>query len=77
MQAARTQRKFRGKNKAPKSREALERCAYKHLEDSGHLKHHVSKALAMHMADEVWNGVQRHLFPDATGKRHGRPKTGR
>ncbi|MFI1333549.1 hypothetical protein ACH4U7_26295 [Streptomyces sp. NPDC020845] len=31
----------------------------------------------MHMADEVWNGVQRHLFPDATGHRFGRPKTGR
>ncbi|MBT2467347.1 transposase, partial [Streptomyces sp. ISL-66] len=59
------------------SREALERCAYKHLEDSGHLGHHASKALAMHMADEVWNGVQRHLFSDATGKRHGRPKVGR
>ncbi|MBW5485007.1 transposase [Streptomyces bambusae] len=58
-------------------REALERCAYKHLEDSGHLKHHASKALAMHMADEVWNGVQRHLFPDATGRRSGRPKVGR
>ncbi|MBT2467339.1 transposase, partial [Streptomyces sp. ISL-66] len=59
------------------SREALERCAYKHLEDSGHLGHHASKALAMHMADEVWNGVQRHLFSDATGKRHGRPEVGR
>jgi len=59
------------------SREALERCAYKHLEDAGHLKHHASKALAMHMADEVWNGVQRHLFPDATGKRFGRPKAGK
>ncbi|MCJ0872492.1 transposase [Streptomyces sp. AP-93] len=59
------------------SREAVERCAYKHLESSGHLKHHASKALAMHMADEVWNGIQRHLFADATGKRHGRPKTGR
>ncbi|MCX5376248.1 transposase [Streptomyces sp. NBC_00091] len=59
------------------SREALERCAYKHLESSGHLKHHVSKAMAMHMADEVWNGVQRHLFPDNSGKRHGRPKAGR
>ncbi|MFE1555011.1 zinc ribbon domain-containing protein [Streptomyces sp. NPDC058734] len=59
------------------SREALERCAYKHLEDAGHLKHHASKALAMHMADEVWNGVQRHLFPDATGQRFGRPRTGR
>ncbi|MCX5378858.1 transposase [Streptomyces sp. NBC_00091] len=59
------------------SREALERCAYEHLEASGHLKHHASKALAMHVADEVWNGVQRHLFADNTGKRHGRPKTGR
>jgi hypothetical protein len=59
------------------SREALERCAYKHLEDSGHLGHHASKALAMHMADEVWNGVQRHLFADNTGNRHGRPKVGR
>ncbi|WP_282694847.1 zinc ribbon domain-containing protein [Streptomyces sp. CC208A] len=59
------------------SREALERCAYRHLEAAGHLKHHVSKALAMHMADEVWNGVDRHLFADNTGKRHGRPKVGR
>ncbi|MCJ0874679.1 transposase [Streptomyces sp. AP-93] len=58
------------------SREGLERCAYKHLEDSGHLKHHASKALAMHMADEVWNGVQRHLFPDDTGQRFGRPQAG-
>ncbi|MGW8886687.1 zinc ribbon domain-containing protein [Streptomyces sp. NPDC055749] len=58
------------------SREALERRAYKHLEASGHLKHHASKALAMHMADEVWNGVQRHLFPDATGHRFGRPNVG-
>ncbi|MER5181191.1 transposase [Streptomyces sp. NPDC002896] len=59
------------------SREDLERCAYAHLENSGHLKHHASKALAMHMADAVWNGVQRHLFPDTTGKRFGRPKVGR
>ncbi|MBT2398487.1 transposase [Streptomyces sp. ISL-100] len=59
------------------SREALERCAYRHLEDSGHLGHHASKALAMHMADEVWNGVQRHLFADNSGRRHGRPKVGR
>ncbi|MFF5283398.1 transposase [Streptomyces sp. NPDC013171] len=59
------------------SREALERCAYRHLEGSVHLKHHASKALAMHMADEVWNGVQRHLFANATGQRHGRPEVGR
>ncbi|RZB15713.1 transposase [Streptomyces sp. F001] len=59
------------------SREALERCAYKHLEDAGHLKHHATKALAMHIADEAWNGVSRHLFADSTGKRHGRPRVGR
>ncbi|MFI0728613.1 transposase [Streptomyces sp. NPDC021225] len=59
------------------SREALERCAYRHLENAGHLKHHASKALAMHIADEVWNGVSRHLFADNTGKRFGRPKVGR
>ncbi|WP_162688562.1 hypothetical protein [Streptomyces sp. ICC4] len=58
------------------SREGLECCAYKHVEESGHLKHHASKALAMHMADAVWTGVQRHLFPDATGQRFGRPKIG-
>ncbi|MBB4979921.1 MULTISPECIES: zinc ribbon domain-containing protein [Streptomyces] len=59
------------------SREGLERCAYKHLEDAGHLKHHASKALVMHMADQVWNGVQRHLFADSAGNRHGRPRVGR
>ncbi|MEU6088855.1 transposase [Streptomyces sp. NPDC047085] len=59
------------------SREALERCAYRHLENAGHLKHHATKALAMHIADEVWNGVSRHLFADNTGNRHGRPRVGR
>ncbi|MEV0403856.1 zinc ribbon domain-containing protein [Actinoallomurus sp. NPDC050550] len=59
------------------TREALERCAYRHLERSRHLKHHLSKALVMHIADEVWNGVDRHLFPDATGRTFGRPKVGR
>ncbi|MCX5392015.1 zinc ribbon domain-containing protein [Streptomyces sp. NBC_00094] len=59
------------------SREALERGAYRHLDGAGHVKHHATKALAMHMADEVWIGVQRHLFPDATGRRSGRPKPGR
>ncbi|KAB2342116.1 zinc ribbon domain-containing protein [Actinomadura rudentiformis] len=58
------------------SREGLERCGYRHLERSGHLKHHVSKALVMHMADQVWAGVDRHMFPDATGRRFGRPKAG-
>ncbi|MQY02732.1 hypothetical protein [Actinomadura macrotermitis] len=58
------------------SRAGLERAAYRHLDASGHLKHHLSKAVAMHIADEVWAGVERHLFPDATGRRHGRPRRG-
>ncbi|MFI0357219.1 hypothetical protein [Actinomadura sp. 9N407] len=58
------------------SREGLERAAYRHLDASGHLKHHLSKAVAMHLADQVWTGLERHLFPDKSGRRHGLPKAG-
>lgn len=58
------------------SRTGLERRAYTHLERSVWLADHVSKALVMHQADEVWNGVARHLTPDAAGRRAGRPRTG-
>ncbi|MGW9030277.1 transposase [Streptomyces sp. NPDC055722] len=57
------------------SRQGMERRGYRHMERSGHLGHHVTKALVMHQADEVWEGVARHLFPDATGRRFSRPKT--
>ncbi|WP_234542368.1 transposase [Streptomyces shenzhenensis] len=59
------------------SREGMERRAYRHLERAGHLGHHLSKALVMHQADEVWGGISRHLFADASGRRHGRPRVGR
>jgi hypothetical protein len=60
------------------SREGMERRAYQHMENSKHLGHHVTKALVMHQADEVFEtAVSRHLFPDAAGRRHGRPKVGR
>jgi len=59
------------------SREALERAAYAHLADSRWLGCHVTKALALHTADEVWTGVARHLFPDSSGRRFGRPRVGR
>jgi hypothetical protein len=59
------------------TRESLERAAYRHLADSGWLPHHATKALAMHQADEVWNAVARHLFPDQSGRRAGPPKVGR
>ncbi|TDC81369.1 transposase [Actinomadura sp. 7K507] len=58
------------------SREALERAGYRHLDASGHLRHHLSKAVAMHLADEVWSGLERHLFADASGRRQGVPKVG-
>jgi len=58
------------------TREGLERRAYRHLERSGCLLDHVSKALAMHQADEVWAGVERHLFGDREGRRSGMPRVG-
>ncbi|MER6976498.1 transposase [Streptomyces carpinensis] len=60
------------------SRDGMERRAYRHMENSRHLAHHVTKALVMHQADEVFEtSVSRHLFADASGRRHGRPKVGR
>ncbi|MFI9581083.1 transposase [Streptomyces sp. NPDC052236] len=58
------------------SRTGLEHRAYRHLERSVWLSDHVSKALVMHQADEVFTGVARHLHPDASGRRAGRPRTG-
>ncbi|MFF2996004.1 zinc ribbon domain-containing protein [Streptomyces sp. NPDC057950] len=58
------------------SREGMERRGYRHMERSRYLGHHVTKALVMHQADEVWQGVSRHLFLDASGRRAGRPRTG-
>ncbi|MGP3960614.1 hypothetical protein ACTWPT_31855 [Nonomuraea sp. 3N208] len=58
------------------TRVALEHAAYAHLDNSGYLLHHLTKALALHIADEVWTGVDRHLFADSRGKHAGRPKTG-
>src|SRR5262249_13287349 len=47
-----------------------------HLERSRWLLGPVSRALAMHMADEVWAGVERHLFGDREGRRSGMPRVG-
>ena len=59
------------------NRAAVEAAAYRHLDDSVWMRDHVTKALAMHLADEVWEACDRHLFANASGKRHGRPKVGR
>lgn len=58
------------------SRSAVEQAAAEHVDRSGWLGRHLTKALAMHLADEVWGTVGRHLFADKTGGRHGRPRVG-
>lgn len=59
------------------SRKALEYAGYAHLNGAPHLRRHVTKALAMHLADSVWTGLSRHLFRDASGKTQGLPRIGR
>jgi hypothetical protein len=59
------------------TRDALEHAAYGHLDATPHLRRFATKALAMHLADSVWTGVERHLFRDARGGRQGRPHVGR
>lgn len=59
------------------TRTALEKSAYGHLDAALHLKRGCTKALSMHLADNVWTAVERHLFADASGRRHGRPRAGR
>src|SRR5437870_9102055 len=56
------------------SRSAFEHAAYAHLDAAPHLRRFVTKALAMHLADAVWTGTERHLFRDTSGKRHGLPR---
>ena len=59
------------------SRTALEHAAYAHLDAAPHLRRFTTKALAMHLADSVWTAAERHLFRDASRKRHGLVRIGR
>ncbi|MCY1138655.1 zinc ribbon domain-containing protein [Actinoplanes sp. Pm04-4] len=58
------------------SRKMLEAAVCRHVEASRWMREHLTKALAMHLADEVWESCDRHLFPDSSGRRHGRPRAG-
>jgi Putative transposase DNA-binding domain len=58
------------------SRKAMEAAAKNHIEASGWMRDHLTKALGLHVADEVWETVDRHLFADASGRRHGPPRIG-
>ena len=53
---------------SPKGTEA---AAKAHIEASGWMRDHLTKAVGLHVADEVWQTVDRHLFADSSGRRHG------
>jgi hypothetical protein len=58
------------------SRKGLEAAAKNHIEASGWMRDHLTKAIGLHVADEVWATADRHLFADASGRRHGPPRIG-
>jgi hypothetical protein len=58
------------------SRKGIETAAKAHIEASGWMRDHLTKAVGLHVADEVWETVDRHLFADASGRRHGPPRIG-
>ncbi len=58
------------------SRKAFEAAAKDHIEASGWMRDHLTKAVGLHVADEVWESVDRHLFADSAGRRHGAPRVG-
>jgi hypothetical protein len=58
------------------SRKGMEAAAKNHIEASGWMRDHLTKAVGLHVADEVWETVDRHLFADSSGRRHGPPRIG-
>jgi hypothetical protein len=58
------------------TRRGIEATAKAHIEASGWMRDHLTKAIGLHVADEVRETVDRHLFADASGRRHGSPRAG-
>jgi hypothetical protein len=58
------------------SRKGIEAAAKAHIERSGWMRDHLTKAVGLHLADEVWETIDRHLFADSSGCRHGAPRVG-
>lgn len=57
-------------------RKGIEARARTHVERAGWMRHHFTKATALHVADEVWQSCDRFLFRDSAGQRHGMPRVG-
>jgi hypothetical protein len=47
------------------TRKGIEAAAKAHIEASGWMRGHLTKAIGLHVADEVWETIGRHLFADA------------
>lgn len=58
------------------TRKGIAAAAKTHIEASRWMRDHLTKAVGLHVADEVWQTIDRHLFPDASGRRHGAPQVG-
>jgi hypothetical protein len=58
------------------TRKGIEAAAKAHIEASGWMRDHLTKAIGLHVADEVWETIDRHLFANASGRRHGPPRVG-
>ncbi len=58
------------------TRQGIEASAKSHIEASGWMRGHLTKAVGLHVAGEVWETIDRHLFADASGRRHGSPRVG-
>jgi hypothetical protein len=58
------------------SRNGMAAAAKKHIEASGWMRDHLTKAIGLHVADEVWQTIERHLFADSSRRRHGAPRIG-
>jgi hypothetical protein len=58
------------------TRKGMEAGAKAHIESSRWMREHLTKAVGSHVADEVWETLDRHLFADASGRRQGPPRVG-
>jgi hypothetical protein len=58
------------------SRKGIQASAKQHIEASVWMRDHLTKAVGLHVAAEVWETIDRHLFADSSGRRHGPPRLG-
>lgn len=58
------------------TRKGMEAAAKSHIEASGWMRDHLAEAVGLHVADVVWETINRHLFLDSSGRWQGPPREG-